>query len=186
MKNSLDVKQLLRQAAGALPWSVFMILTPFEILIPTAIGWIPLLFWRERVRSSQYGFFLGTVARFSVVLSLITIATFLPTKAEDVRIGPFSRRDVSLGELAAAGVIFRLVDQQNDGIRVMLPSTTPTRREVMQAITQSTGFEASIFFPCGNGFTVLFGNIGSRIRVNESHELPYRDSAADAVAELGR
>jgi len=164
-------QQLLRQVAGALPWGVFFILAPTEILFLGALGWIPLLIWRERVRASRYGFFPGALTRLGVVVVIITAAALLPTKHEDGRVGPLARQDVSLGELNTAGVIYPLFDHRHDLIRVALPSTTPTRREVMQAITKQTGFTASIFH-CGNGATVLFGSGGGRVMVDDKNEQP--------------
>jgi hypothetical protein len=169
MSDPRASQQLLRQVAGALLWTAFFILSPTEVLVLGALVWIPLLIWRERVRALRYGFLPGAVARLSVIAVAIITAGLLPTKHEDGRVGPLPRVDISLGELAAVGVIYPLFDQRHDGIRVVLPSTTPTRREVMQAITRQTGFRASIFH-CGNGATVLFGSGGGRIRVSESHE----------------
>ncbi len=161
-------RHLLNQVAGAFLWAMFFVLTPMEILVLGALGWIPLLIWRERVRSIRYGFLLGAVARLGVVASVIIVATLLPTKHEDGKVGPLSRTDVSLGELAAIGVIYPLADEQRNEIHVLLPSTTPTRREIMHAITQQTGLQASIFH-CGNGATVLFGSGGGRITISENH-----------------
>lgn len=163
--------QLLRQVAGALPWGLFFSLAPTEVLFLGALGWVPLLVWRERIRSSRHGFFTGAVARLGVVAVIITTAALLPMKHEDGRVGPLARQDVSLGELNAAEVIYPLSDRRHDGVRIVLPSATPTRREVMQAITRQTGFKASINH-CGNGATVLFGSGGGRITVDDKHEQP--------------
>lgn len=167
MSEPRATKQLLRQVCGALPWGVFFVLAPMEVLFLGALVWIPLLIWRERVRATRYGFLPGAVARFCVVAALIFMASLLPTKHEDGRVGPLPRPQNSLGELVAAGVIYPLFDDRHDDLRVTLPSTTPTRREVMRAITQQTGFRASIS-RCGSGATVLFGSGGGRIKLSKS------------------
>lgn len=174
------MQPLLRQVAGALPWGGFFILAPADVLFYGALVWIPLLVWRERVRATRHNFGPGGVARLCVVAAITIIAALLPIKHEDGRVGPLLRRESSLGELAVAGVIYPVADRQYDGVRVMLPSTTPTRREVIQAITQQTGFRASIFH-CGNGATVLFGSGGGRIRVSASHNRPNQASAGNGA-----
>ena len=170
--NQPDHSQaLLKQLAGGLIWALFFILAPLEILVLGALVWIPLLIWRERVRATRYRFWPGLVARLGIVTFTITIAAIAPTKHEDGRVGPLPHANLTLGELAAASVIYPPFDRQHDSIRVALPSTKPTRREVMQAITQQTRFKASIFH-CGNGATILFGGGGGRIMISESGLIP--------------
>ncbi|MEI8291954.1 MAG: hypothetical protein WCH99_20990 [Verrucomicrobiota bacterium] len=173
MKHSCTTQALLKQIGGGLIWALFFILTPAEVLVLGAVVWIPVLIWRERVRAAHYGFWLGMAARLAVVFAAIVIASQMPTKHEDGRVGPLPRNNATLGELAAAGIIYPLYDHQHDPVRVVLPSATPTRREVMQAITQQTGFKVSILH-CGNGATVLFGSGGGRIMVDdrEKNEQP--------------
>lgn len=148
---------------------MFFVLVPMEVLFLGALVWIPLLIWRERVRASRYGFLPGAIARFCVVAALISTASLLPTKHEDGRVGPLPRPESSFGELVAAGVIYPLFDDQHDDMRFTLPSTTPTRREVMHAITQQTGFRTSVG-RCGSGATVLFGSGGGRIKISKSQD----------------
>lgn len=173
MNQSRSNLALLRQIAGGLIWALFFIFAPMEVLVLGTLVWIPLLIWRERVRAARYGFWLGGIARLGIVIVIIAIAAFAPTRREDGRVGPLPSTDVTLGELATAGVIYPPFDRQHDSIRVLLPFAKPTRREVIEAITQQTGFKASIFH-CGNGATVLFGSGVGRIRVadNKNQELP--------------
>jgi hypothetical protein len=169
MSDSRTNKQLLRQVAGALLWAVFFILAPTEVLLFGALVWIPLLIWCERRRALRYAFWPGIAARLGIVAIAIGTAALAPTQHEDGRVGPLPHMDISLGDLAVADVIYRLFDRAHDAIRVQLPSATPTRREVMRAITEQTGLRASVFH-CGNGATVLFGSGVGRIRVAETHE----------------
>lgn len=156
---------LWRQAAGGVPWGAFFIFAPVDVLIMGALVWIPLLIWSERVRELRCGFWPGAVARLTVVAVIVTTAALLPVKYEDGRVGPLPRVDMSFKELADGGVIYPISDDEQLPVRVVLPSLEPTRREVMQAIIQQTGLNASIFH-CGNGATVLFGGGGGRIRVS--------------------
>jgi hypothetical protein len=55
MSDPRASKQLLRQMAGALPWGVFFILAPFEVLLLGALVWIPLLIVRDRWRRYSSG-----------------------------------------------------------------------------------------------------------------------------------
>src|SRR4051794_29985317 len=164
MSDKRSNQQLPRQMAGGVLWGLFFILAPAEILVLGAVAWLPVLIWRERVRAVRYGFLPGIVAWLGVVMIVVTVAALAPTKHEDRRVGPLARTDTTLGELEGAGVIYALSNPQHEALHVRLPSTTPTRREVMQAIAQQTGFRASIFH-CGNGATILFGSGGGRIRV---------------------
>jgi hypothetical protein len=153
---------LFRQITGALLWAFFFALAPLEILFWGALVWVPLLIWRERARATRYGNLPGLVIRLLTVSVVITAAALAPFKHEDRKVGPLPNAEISLGELAKARVIYPPHNQQNQVIRVLLPSTLPTRREVMQAITKQTGFKTSILH-CGNGATVLFGSGGGLI-----------------------
>jgi hypothetical protein len=94
----------------------------------------------------------------------VVLAAKAPLKSEDKRVAPLPRVEITLGELVEAGVIYDLFDPNHKTRNVRLRSLTPTRREVMEAIGEQTGFRASIFH-CGNGATILFGSGGGRIRV---------------------
>lgn len=159
-------QKLLRQTAGAVAWAGFFILAPLEILVPGALVWIPLLVWRECVRASRYGFFPGLLLRGAVIAAVVVVAACLPNKGWDRRIPPLAQADVSLEELAAAHVIYPPRDEKLARVRVRLPSTAPTRREVLQAITQQTGLKASPSGLCGNGASILFGASVGPIRVS--------------------
>ena len=166
MKDRPKNNPLLRHVVGSLLGAVFFVIAPFEVLSLGAVVWIPLLIWRERLRAARYGWNPGLAARTGVVALVFTTALLLPTKLEDGRVGPFPRNELSLGQLAVAGVIYPLATRSDGDIRVTLPSSSPTRREVMKAIAEQTAFSASIFH-CGNGSTVLFGSAQGRIKVRE-------------------
>lgn len=132
-------QHLLRQAAGALAWGIFFAVVPIMLLFVGVLVWIPVLIWREIVRSHRYGFFPGVLVRLGVVVATVSIAALLPVKYGDRRVRALPRADVTLGELAAAHVLWPIRDEHQKTLRVTLPSTTPTRREVMAAIEQQTG-----------------------------------------------
>jgi hypothetical protein len=100
------------------------------------------------------------------MVAAVVLATKAPLKSEDKRVAPLPRVEMTLGELAEAGVIYDLFDTKHKSRNVRLRSLTPTRREVMEAIGEQTGFRASIFH-CGNGATILFGSGGGRILVSD-------------------
>jgi hypothetical protein len=156
---------LLRQAGGGLLWGLFFILAPFEVLFLGALVWVPILIWREKRRTRLWGFWPGVIYRFAVVAGFVALAAFAPTKHEDQRVGPL-RRDVSLGELVSAGIIYQLFETNHHDLRVSLPSPTPSRREVMEAITRQTGFRTHVYH-CAHGATILFGSGGGAISVTE-------------------
>src|SRR4051812_5473163 len=110
MNQSRSKQAMLRQTAGGLIWALFFILAPMEVLILGALVWVPLLVWRERVRAVRYGFGLGLVARLGIVVAVFILAVHAPTKQEDGRVGPLTHDKISLGELAAAGVIYAPFD----------------------------------------------------------------------------
>jgi hypothetical protein len=165
MSLSLPAPHLLRQVAGALVWGAFFILAPIEVLVGGAIVWLPLLAWRELRRAHRYGFLPGGAIRGAVVAAIVVTAAYLPVKSWDARLGPFPQAQVTLGELAAARVILPLRDPALEKVPVSLPSTTPTRREVRQAISQRKDLRIG-YLQCGNGATILFGASLSPIRVS--------------------
>lgn len=160
---------LYRQAAGALPWGAFFAVAPLGMLLPGVLIWLPLLIWRERVRSRRYGFLPGAVARLVVVAAVLFVADAAPLKLEDRRVGPLVRSKLNLGELADAGILRAPIDARLESIPVVFPSANPTRRDVMRAIEEQTGFRTS-HYHCGSMASVLFGSASGPIRVAE-----YRD-----------
>lgn len=162
-------QNLGKQLAGALLWGGFVALAPFEILVFGAVVWIPCLIWRERRRTARYGFLPGGLARLGLVVAVVWLAAVAPLKSEDARVGPLPRTKMTLEELATARVISLREERFNAApppVAITLPSLTPSRREVLNAINQQTSFEASIF-KCGNGATILFGSGVGPIRVSE-------------------
>lgn len=159
-------RRLLKQAGGGLLWGAFLILAPLEVLLLGAIVWLPLFIWREKVRASRHGYWPGAAVRYSIIVATVVLAGKAPLKPEDRRVGPLPRTRVTLGELADAGVVFGMFDPKHKPLSVRLNSTTPTRREVMDAITGQTGFRAHMSH-CGNGATILFGCDSRLIIVTE-------------------
>jgi len=160
---------LLRQTSGALAWAIFFILSPFEVLLLGAVAWIPLFIWREVVRAKHYGFLKGALCRYSLITVVVAFAAMVPTKSDDKRVGPLQAMTVTLGQLVSAGIIYPLRYPSNESVQISLPSITPSRREVMTAISQQTHFKAWTF-RCGNGATILFGSSVGQIRVVEPVE----------------
>lgn len=156
MPDSPNRQNLPRQIAGAVVWGIFFIVAPIEILISGSLAWLPLFIWRERKRIARYGFLPGATWKYGVIVAVVTLGALAPLKYEDDRIGPFPHTTVTLGELRAAHIIAPLKQEQYEELRVALPSTSPTRLELMNAIGEQTQLETSIF-RCGNGATILFG-----------------------------
>ena len=168
-------KRLFQQTAGALFWGLFIILTPIAIVLLGALVWIPIFVWRERVRARRYGFWPGALCRYSFIALLVVLAAIAPLKFEDKKVGPLQSTDMTLSELVAAGVIYPLRYQEHEKVRVSLPSPSPSRREVIAAITQQTAFKADVYH-CGNVANILFGGGGGRIRVAEPELSGYKSN----------
>jgi hypothetical protein len=159
-------QQLWKQSLGAILWGLFFILAPLDILLVGALLWFPALIWLERLRTRRYGFWPGALCRFAVVLTIIVIGARAPSKREDSHLGPFPTTHITLAELERSHIIALEPNLNRDAQAIKLPTTNPTCREVMQAITQQTGLRTSIFH-CGNGSTILFGGAVGPIRVSE-------------------
>lgn len=166
MQQNLLSRTVLWQCCGGIGWAVFFVLSPFDLLLLSALAWIPFLIWRERVRAARYGMHPGFAVRLGTIGVIVAIAAALPLKSEDQRVGPLAQSELTLGELAANGITYPLFDATHASIRVRLPSSNPTRREVMRAISDQTGFRTSIFH-CGTGATVLFGGGVGRITISD-------------------
>lgn len=177
---------LLKQIAGGFLWGLFFILAPFELLFFGAVIWLPVLAWRERRRIARYGFKPGAIWRVGTVAAMVALAAVAPVKHEDRRVGPFAGASASLGELARGEVIYQTFDPDYDRVTVALPSSNPTRRQVIRAINAQTDFCAGIM-RCGNGATILFGGGGGRIHVFKEHrKQPDSAGKPDALHTLAR
>ena len=177
MNEAQNKWKLLKQAGGGLLWALFIILAPLEALF---MG-IPVFIWREKLRASRYGFWPGAAFRYAIIVGLVVFAVNAPLKSEDKRVGPLPSTQVTLGELVETGVIYELYDLHHKTLGVRLGSLRPTRREVIKAIAEQTGFRTSIFH-CGNGATLLFGSGVGRIRV---HEGPTNEPPTTAEQSTG-
>ena len=78
---------------------------------------------------------------------IIVIAVNAPFKKEDQRVGPLSKSQVTLGELITSKVIYpaAIWDPTITLLKITLPSTNPTVREVMHAISQQSGMRTSLY-----------------------------------------
>ncbi|EEF58216.1 hypothetical protein [Pedosphaera parvula] len=166
MNEARPKQYLWKQSLGAILWGLCFVLAPFEIPVYGAILWLPALIWLERLRTKRYGFWPGALCRFAVVLSIVVIAAKAPLKREDHHVGPLPNKQVTFAELVAAQIIYPPFGSNHYSLKITLPSTNPTVREVMHAITQQTGMRASIFH-CASGATILHGSGGGSIRVSE-------------------
>jgi len=155
-------QNLLWQAGGAIAWGAFFVLAPWEIVYLGAIVWIPWLIRCERLRSSRYGLMPGLLIRAAIVTSMLIGAINAPVKFLDERVGPFASSTISLDELAKEDVI-RLSDEiVEKSLQIVLPSKSPTRREIMHSIDQQTDWRAH-YDTCASGSTLLFGDGGGQI-----------------------
>lgn len=167
MKKVLSKTNLWEQSCGAILWGFFFILAPFGVLIFGVIIWLPLLIWRERVRTRQHGFWTGALCRFAVMLAIIFFASQAPCKKENWHVGKLQDRNVTLADLTAAKVIYPLRASNDYSLKITLPSTNPTYRETMQAISEQTGLSANRY-RCACDSSILFGSGGGLIRVSKS------------------
>lgn len=154
-----QTSHLLRQTAGAIPWATFFVLAPFsEFVFVGAILWLPLLISRERRRATAYGFLPGALCRAAVVAVVVAIAIVASTGPYDRRIRGLRAHTVTLGDLANVGVVMLSPERQHlEPVTLTLPTATPSRREVVQAITEQTGLTARML-TCGSGASLLFGS----------------------------
>jgi hypothetical protein len=98
---------LLGQIFGTLVWGAFFVLTPWEVLFIGSIVWLPLLIYYGRVQARRNVAWSGLLVQAGIVIAIIIAAAKAPTKYEDHRVGPLRNTVVSLGELAAANIIYR-------------------------------------------------------------------------------
>jgi len=158
------------QAMGALVWCLFFILSPMEVLLLGSVVWIPLLIWREKLRSRRHGFLPGAILRGMLVLSVVVAAALAPVKYVDRRILQLPRGQLTLGQLTTAleeqAVLLRFPNQHaNRSVR--LPGGSSKVRELIDLIEDQTGLRHRIKY-CGNGSTVLWGGVPmGRIRFEE-------------------
>lgn len=151
-------------------YGLFFILAPFEILFLGSFIWIPLLIWRERVCARNYGFSTGAIAKIVLALTIVAVGIGLPMKAEDKKVGPFERTNISLGELVKAKIAYGMREPQNEAVRIVLPSLNPTKAQIMEAIRNQTPFSARVYH-CASGATLLFGSWGGMISVSEPQKV---------------
>ena len=156
MSFPMGSKNLARQIAGAIAWGAFFIFVRVDWLFVGAVLWVPILVWRERRRRLRYGFLPGAIWRCATVVLIVTAGVMAPLKHEDRRVGPLSSASVTLAELAAAEIIYPLGDSQAEATRISLPSLSPTRQEVIDAIGRQTSCRARVFH-CVYGSTIAFG-----------------------------
>lgn len=126
-----------------------------EVLVFGSIIWIPILVWRERVRSKEFGFLPGFVVRLAVVALVVCVALILPLKHEDThRVGPLTKNMMSLSEISNEIHIANSYPPTAAATTIELPSTTPTIREVLRAMEKATGLSARAA-RCGNSATLV-------------------------------
>ena len=157
----------VRQVGGAFVWGLFIIRAPIILVFLTALIWVPIFVWREKIRTRHYGFLPGAVYRYALIVLIVVLAAFAPVKFEDKKVGPLKNANPSLGELVEAKAIYSPRYKEHEEMRITLPSLFPRNRDIMTAITQQTGFKADVFH-CGDVANILFGSGGGRISVWDS------------------
>lgn len=152
-------KEIIQQVVGAILWGLFLILAPFEVLLPGSIIWIPLLVWRESNRSKKYGFNPGFLIRFATIILIIVIAILLPTKYPDrlqVRVGkPGEMTLEDLHKRVENGALL-FFPESHAKEKIIIKEHTMSLRKLIKQIEKQTGLTSRIGY-CGNGFTILFG-----------------------------
>src|SRR5580692_1071802 len=96
----------VRQVGGAIVWGLFIVLAPIILVILTALIWIPIFIWREKVRTRHYGFLPGAIYRYALIILIVVTSAFAPVKFENKKIGPLKNSNPSLQELVEAKAIY--------------------------------------------------------------------------------
>ena len=147
---------LALQASGAVFWGVFFSVAPLaEVITMGFVIWLPILVWREVVRSRKHGFLPGFLVRAAVVSVLLTAAALAPVKYEDQwTVDGLKGNKVTFQELSEAMRITTPDEQK--AVVIVLPSDRPSYRQALEAIHAQTGLRYRLG-KCGNGATVLWG-----------------------------
>jgi hypothetical protein len=158
--------RLAHQITGAMLWGAFIAVAPFEILFFGGwIVWLPLLIWRERIRTRRYGFWPGAVARFAVATSIVVAAIAAP-KDDDRIVGPVSYENLPLHDLCADlswnhHVPVRAWGEADFRNSISFStSISMTRRQLVQGLARATNREAK-YWGCLSGGSFLFGHSGA-------------------------
>jgi hypothetical protein len=156
----------LWQALGGFGWGLFLVVTPLQFVILFWFLWIPAFGVFEFLRICRRGFLPGTPIRLVIIGTTVLAAWYVPMKAEHTRVGPVPRVETNLGELQFFGVIHLVPDSSTASLQVRLPSVTPTRAELEEAIRRQTGLSTDST-RCGTDANILFGAWAGRINVGD-------------------
>lgn len=103
--------------------------------------------------------------------AVMVIATALPTKYEDRRVGPLKSPNLTVGELVEAGLAYEPREPAWALEAIRLDSLTPRRRDLIQAINHQTSLRAR-YFACGTGDTCWAGAKGGRMILSSKNPIP--------------
>ncbi len=159
-KNRALLKELLR----AFLLGLLIILAPIEAVLLGAMVYSGWWVFRRASGTTVSRPKHAALLRCSVIALMVLVAAKAPLKHEDRPVGPLASSTVSLKDLEEARIIYAVSDDQDPSVLISLPSTTPTRRQVMHAIREQTNFDVSIHH-CFDTATILYGSEGGRIRV---------------------
>lgn len=160
-------RDLLYQAAGAIAWAAWLVVVPIELLVLTAIAWIPLLIWRENKRSKKYGPVPGAVVRIAVMVVAVVVASKMPREydryLDNTRV-TFDKLEMPVSDVIAIckthPVAYHTnwwgVDEADQKKRIKLPSQSLTLRELARELQTQAGLNYR-HFACGNGTTIISG-----------------------------
>ena len=157
----LGATRFVRQCAGAVGWGIFIAVAPFELVFGGWMVWLPLLIWRERVRTCRHGFWTGAIARFAIAFTIITIAGILPEHMDRI-VGPLSYASLPLHDLCRElhrgyGIPVGATDESAMEERISFSiAGAISRREVVAQLAKATNREIR-FAGCLNGSSVLCG-----------------------------
>jgi hypothetical protein len=139
---------LLGQSLLAVILAVFILIAPFDIVTISALIWIPLVILLEIRWRKMKGYPVSLALRAGLFISIIALAMLFRPRYEDtVHAGPLSSTKVELRALVEACPVqlnFHQLRELEEGIIVEVPSTTPTLREVIDAIRDQTGYEYEV------------------------------------------
>jgi hypothetical protein len=153
------------QCGGAVLWGIFFSVAPLVLVVGSSIVWLPILIWRETVRSRQHAFWPGLLARFAIVTVIVAGAIRTP-KYDDELVGPIAFKDISLRNLCQKlneeyGVRVRTFEDSADALTLSFSTTKPmSRRAVVEVLAKQVDYTSS-FAGCGTDATLLTGTWGT-------------------------
>jgi hypothetical protein len=151
---------VIRAAAKAVIFAGVLLLLPFDFYLVAVPLWF-IFIMRTSLRMPR----MDRAGFFGVLGVLIAIGVTIPNRDMSKRFGPFPTKTTTLAELASQRIVF--VPQDFKDIEIQLPTSSPTKGEILTAITNQTKLSARVF-RCANGSTLLFGSYVGPIQLKSA------------------